>query len=206
MDTVLRGLKWQTCLCYLDDVVISSTTFSQHLQRLDEVLTCLSNTGLQRNTKKCRFASKSIKVLGNVVSKEGIRPDQDKTAAVVNFPRPLQLKDLRSFLGLASYFRHFIRNFVTLASPLNPLLRVNVPFIWSDDCQKAFQALKDALTDDPVLCHFDDTAPTILHTDASGCGIGSVLLQRDTQPRERVVAYASRSLTLAEQNYTITEQ
>lgn len=78
--------------------------------------------------------------------------------------------------------------------------------IWSDDCQKAFQALKNALTDDPVLCHFDHAALTILHTDASGCGIGSVLLQRDTQSRERVVAYASRSLTLAEQKYTITEQ
>lgn len=206
MDTVLRGLKWKTCLCYLDDVVIFSTTFSQHLERLDEVLTCLSNAGLQLNTKKCRFASKSIKVLGHVVSKDGIRPDPDKTAAVVNFPRPLTQKDLRSFLGLASYFRRFIRNFATIASPLHQLLRTNVPFSWTADCQQAFDALKDALTSDPVLRHFDETAPTVLHTDASGCGIGSVLLQPDAQLRERVIAYASRSLTHAEQNYTITEQ
>lgn len=206
MDTVLRGLKWRTCLCYLDDVVIFSSTFPQHLERLNEVLTCLANAGLQLNTKKCRFASKTIKVLGHVVSKEGIQPDPDKITAVLNFPRPLQQKALRSFLGLASYFRRFIPGFATLASPLNRLLQSDVPFTWSDDCEKAFHALKGALTCRPVLCHFDETRPALLHTDASGTGIGAVLLQRDDQSRERPVAYASRSLTPAEKNYSITEQ
>lgn len=206
MDTVLRGLKWKTCLCYLDDIVIFSSTFSQHLQRLDEVLTCLARAGLQLNTKKCRFASKTIKVLGHIVSKDGIRPDPDKLTAVMNFPRPLHQKDLRSFLGLASYFRRFVLNFATLASPLHALLHSGTPFCWSADCEKAFQNLKEALTSGPVLCHFDEHRPTILHTDASGHGIGAVLLQRDHELRERVVAYASRSLSAAEKNYTITEQ
>lgn len=206
MDTVLRGLKWKTCLCYLDDIVVFSSTFSQHLQRLDEVLTCLANAGLQLNTKKCHFASKTIKVLGHVVNKEGVRPDPEKISAVMSFPRPQQQKTLRSFLGLASYFRRFVRNFATLASPLNQLLRSGTPFVLSEDCEKSFQALKDALTSDPVLTHFDDTKPTLLHTDASGYGIGAVILQRDNQSRERVVAYASRTLSSAEKNYTITEQ
>lgn len=99
IDTVLCGLKWKTCLCYLDDIVIFSSTFAEHLQRVDEVLTCLGNAGLQLNTKKCRFASTSIKVLGHVVSKEAIRPGPDKINAVLNFFQPLRQKELLSFLG-----------------------------------------------------------------------------------------------------------
>lgn len=205
MDTVLRGLKWKSCLCYLDDIVIFSSTFELHLQRLDEVLTCLSAAGLQLNTKKCHFASKTIKVLGHLVSKDGIRPDPEKITAVLRFPRPQRSKELRSFLGLASYFRRFIRDFATIAAPLHRLLPSGTPYVWSDECQAAFDTLKRALTSEPVLCHFDDSAPTLLHTDASGHGIGAVLLQRQ-RFEERVVAYASRTLTSAEKNYTITEQ
>lgn len=206
IDTVLRGLKWKTCLCYLDDIVIFSTTFRQHLERLDDVLTCISNAGLQLNTKKCHFARTNIKVLGHLISKDGVRPDPDKVAAVIRFPRPENQKQLRSFLGLASYFRRFISHFAAMASPLHKLLTSGTAITWTDDCERSFQALKQALTSDPVLCHFDENAPTCLHTDASGHGIGAVLLQRDTTARERVVAYASRALTAAEQNYSITEQ
>lgn len=206
MDTVLRGLKWKTCFCYLDDIVIFSFTFSEHLKRLEEGLACLARAGLQLNAKKCCFASKTIRVWGHVVSKEGIEPDPGKIAAVVDFPRPLHLKDLRSFLGLASYFRRFVRTFAAIASPLHKLLKSGTPYDWSSECEAAFQALKDALTSRPVLRHFHEKSPTILHTDASGHGLGAVLLQRDAHNQERVVAYASRSLTSAEKNYTITEQ
>lgn len=206
IDTVLRGLKWKTCLCYLDDIVIFSSSFAEHLRRLDEVLSCLASAGLQLNTKKCHFATRSIQVLGHVVSKECIRPDPEKVAAVVEFPHPQQQKALRSFLGLASYFRRFVRNFATVASPLNKLLHSGTSFQWSDDCEEAFQQLKAALTSEPILCHFDKSKPVILHTDASGHGIGAVLLHSDQQRRERVISYASRSLSSAEKNYTITEQ
>lgn len=163
--------------------MIFISTFPQHLERLKEVRTCLANAGLQLNTKKCRFARKTVKVLGHVVSKEGIQPDTGKITAVLNFPRPLQQKALRSFLGLASYFRRFIPGLATLASPLNRLLQSDVRFTWSDDCEKAFHTLKGALACRQVLCHFDETRPALLHTDASGTGIGAVLLQRDDQSR-----------------------
>ena len=145
-------------------------------------------------------------MLGHIVSKDGIRPDPDKISAVQHFPRPEKVKDLRSFLGLASYFRRFIRDFASIASPLHKLLGSGVPFVWSPECESAFVHLKCALTSEPVLCHFDETAPTLLHMDASGHGIGGILLQRDKCSRERVVSYASRVLTPAEKNYTITEQ
>lgn len=125
---------------------------------------------------------------------------------MLHFPRPLQVKELRSFLGLASYFRRFIRKFATIASPLNQLLQAGTPYVWSSECQHAFEALKSALTSGPVLSHFDDRKPIILHSDASGHGIGAVVLQSDAHLKERRVAYASRSLTPAGRNYTITEQ
>lgn len=138
------------------------------------------------------------------VSKDGIRPDPDKINAVQHFPRPTRLKDLHSFLGLA-YFRCFMRNFASLASPLHKLLASGTSYTWSDDCE-AFENLKHALTSALVLHHYDQTAATILHTDASGHGLGAVLLQRTASSVENVVAYASRALTPAERNCTITEQ
>lgn len=128
IDTVIRALKWKTCSWYLDDIVVFSSIFSRHLKRLDEVLTCLADVGLQLNAKKCYFASKTIKVLGHIVSKDCIRPDPDKVVAVLHFSRPGKTKDLLSFLLLASCFHWFTRDFAWIASPLNKLLGTNFPF------------------------------------------------------------------------------
>lgn len=206
IDNILRGLKWKTCLCYLDDIIIFSSNFEEHLERLSQVLSCLSAANLQLNTKKCTFAAKTIKILGHVISKHGIRPDPDKIKAVSDFPRPQRQKELRSFLGLSSYFRRFIRGFATIAAPLNNLLKNNSTFTWSPECESAFTSLKAALTSDPVLRHFNNNSATVLHTDASGYGLGAILLQPDDSCVEHVIAYASRSLSKPEQNYTITEK
>lgn len=120
-------------------------------------MTSLANADLTLNTKKCHFAQKYITVLGHVVSKDGIRPDPDKIYAIANFPRPQHQNSFRSFLGLTLYFRRVVRNFSTIASPLNQLLHSGTSFVWTDDCEKGFEDLKQGVPTGPVLCHSDET-------------------------------------------------
>lgn len=207
IDAVLRGMKWKTCLCYLDDIIVFSATFHDHLLRLSQVLSCLTNAGLQLNTKKCNFGAKKVKVLGHIVSEAGVSPDPEKIRAVTHFPCPTNVRELRSFLGLASYFRRFVRAFATIAAPLHRLLQTDVPFVWTEPCSTAFTSLQAILTSPPVLCFFDPTAATALHTDASGHGLGAVLVQQQNNSSlEQVIAYASRTLTKPETNYSTTER
>lgn len=169
------------------------------------VLECIRNAGLVLNAKKCRFGERQTLILGHLVSKDGIRPDPNKTAAVEAFKAPRSTRELRSFLGLCSYFRRFIPAFADVAFPLTSLLRQRAHFEWTHHCETSFNQLKFLLTSQPILRHFDPCAPTELHTDASSIGIGAVLVQRYNQ-KEHVIAYASRTLSKPERNYTVTEQ
>ncbi|GFW47521.1 retrovirus-related Pol polyprotein from transposon 17.6 [Trichonephila clavipes] len=193
------------CLCYLDDIIVFSETFEDHLIRLRLVLKCLQEAGLKLNSKKCLFAAQEVKILGHHVSSNGVRPDPDKIKAVRNFPTPKNIHDIRSFLGLCSYFRRFIKGFCYLAEPLQSLLKSGVEFHWGPEEVEAFNSLKKALTSDPVLGMYDKRASTEIHTDASGYGIGAVLVQIQNNV-EKVIAYASRTLTKAEKNYSTTER
>ncbi|GFU97192.1 hypothetical protein TNCV_559861 [Trichonephila clavipes] len=188
MDNLLRHFKWTMCLCYLDDIIVFSETFEDHLIRLRLVLKCLQEAGLKLNSKKCLFAAQEVKILGHLVSSNGVRPDPDKIKAVRNFPTPKNIHDIRSFLGLCSYFRRFIKGgFCYLAEPLQSLLKSGVEFHWGPE---------EGL---------DERASTEIHTDASGYGIGAVLVQIQNNV-EKVIAYASRTLTKAEKNYSTTER
>ncbi|UYV78188.1 hypothetical protein LAZ67_16000412, partial [Cordylochernes scorpioides] len=205
IDSVLGSLKWNMCLCYLDDIVVYAPTFEEHLRRLQLVLSCIQKAGLSLNHKKCLFGSRRIKILGHLVDANGIHPDPDKVEAVSKFPRPRNISELKSFLGLCSYYRRFIENFAGKARSLHDLLKTEKQFYWDAAQEKAFEVLKTALISEPVLGHFDESADTHLHTDASGRGIGAVLLQIQGG-KERPIAYASRSLTKAENNYSTTEK
>ncbi|GFV80509.1 hypothetical protein TNCV_2150431 [Trichonephila clavipes] len=205
MDNLLRNFKWTMCLCYLDDIIVFSETFEDHLIRLRLVLKCLQEAGLKLNSKKCLFAAQEVKILGHHVSSNGVRPDPDKIKAVRNFPTPKNIHGIRSFLGLCSYFRRFIKGFCYLAEPLQSLLKSGVEFHWGPEEVEAFNSLKKALTSDPVLGMYDERASTEIHTDASGYGIGAVLVQIQNNV-EKVIAYASRTLTKAEKNYSTTER
>lgn len=201
MEMVLRGLPWRTCLVYLDDVLIYSRSFSEHLQHLEEILSRFQSSGLKLNPSKCCFARDQVQFLGHVVSKDGIQPDPRNVKSVQDWPTPRSATEVRAFLGLCSYYRKFIRSFAHHSVPLHALTEKNAPFQWTSQCQDAFTYLKHALTNPPVVSFPDFTVPFSLYTDASGSAIGAVLAQRQGD-QEKVVAYASHVLTKAERKWS----
>ena len=205
MEVVLAGLARNKCLVYLDDVLVIGHSLEEHHRNLREVLERIRTAGLRLKPKKCRFAQTKVEYLGHIVSASGVSTDPKKLEAVRSFPTPTDVRTLRSFLELASYYRRFVRNFSQVARPLHLLTRKDVPFEWTPEYQQAFEQLKTLLTSSPVLTYPDFSKPFILETDASGAGLGAVLAQRQTDGTVRPVAYASRSLQGPEHNYGITE-
>ncbi|UYV84721.1 hypothetical protein LAZ67_X003197 [Cordylochernes scorpioides] len=200
MDKILKGLKWTMALCYLDDIVVYSKSFNEHLHRLEIILQCLDKAELRLSPKKCLFGTKRISVWT-----PRIYPGPEKIEAIAKFPTPKSITDVRSFIGLCSYYRRFIENFAEKAAPLHEVLKKDTKFTWNSDQQDAFDSLKKALMSEPVLAYFEEQLPTELHTDASGYGIGAVLVQIN-DGKERPVGYASRTLSKAEKNYSTTER
>ncbi|UYV61596.1 hypothetical protein LAZ67_1005488, partial [Cordylochernes scorpioides] len=205
MENMLGNLRWQICLCYLDDVIIYSPDFPTHLKRLEAVFRCFRESNLRLNDKKCRFAFEELEILGYITSKHGIKPAEHNIKAVRNFPRPKKVKEVQSFLGMCSYYRKFIKDFSKIADPLTNLIKKSVSFTWTERQEEAFQTLKTALLSPPILGHFNPNAPTYVHTDASNIGIGATLVQ-DIGGEEKVILYLSRTLSKAEQNYSTTEK
>ncbi len=153
---------------------------------------------------KCDFLKSRIEFLGHVVDVEGIHTVDSKINAVKHFPTPQSVENVRSFLDLAGYYRAFVRNFASVASPLTRLLKKDVPVIWHDAQRQAFESLKHALTHTPVLAFPNYKKPFILCTDASSLGVGAVLMQASESQRPHVIAYASRVLNSAESKYSMT--
>ena len=205
MEVVLSGLTRGSCHVYLDDVLVLGATLQEHNANLRKVFDRIRSAGLRLKPKKCDFAQESVEYLGHVVSADGIQTDPEKLRAVHQYPVPTDVRTLRSFLGLASYYRRFVPGFSKIAAPLNALTRKDIPFVWTPDCHQAFEKLKELLTSVPLLRYPDFERPFILETDASGDGLGAVLAQQQEDGTVAPIAYASRSLQKHEKNYGITE-
>ena len=205
MEVVLSGLARTVCLVYLDDIIVIGKTLEEHNVNLGKVLKCMRSAGLKLQPKKCHIAHEEVEYLGHVVSAEGVRTDPKKLRAVQQNPTPTDVKTLRSFLGLASYYRGFVPNFAKIAGPLHALTKKDMPFLWTSQCQHSFDAIKKLLTTAPVLSFPQFDKSFIVETDASGLGLGTVLAQRQEDGAVQPIAYASRSLQPHERNYGITE-
>lgn len=212
MERCMGELHLRDCLIYLDDVIIFSQTIDEHFKRLEAVFTRLEQCNLKLKGSKCEFFCTKVQYLGHVVSANGVETDPDKVEALRTWPEPKTLKDLRSFLGFASYYRRFVHGFAQLAKPLNDLLvghptnkkgksaKDAAKWVWTENQQFAFERLIQLLTSPPVLAYADYDKPFILNIDASALGLGAVLYQ-ESDGAERVIAYASRGLRQAERNY-----
>ena len=151
MELVLSGLSYEVCLIYLDDILVFSRTFEEHINSLAAVFSRLKQHTLKLKASKCHLFQRKVTFLGHVVSQDGIECDPDKTAAIANWPRPMNIHEVRTFCGLASYYRTFVPGFANIARPLHDLTRKNASFEWSDACEKSFTELKRLLTSPPIL-------------------------------------------------------
>ncbi|GBN87953.1 Retrovirus-related Pol polyprotein from transposon 17.6 [Araneus ventricosus] len=202
MDQFRNRLPTVNILVYLDDIVVLSETFEQHIQDLKMVFNRLRKFKLCVNREKCKFACARVKYLGLWITPKGIEVDQDKVAAIQKIPCPRNVKQLQSF----SWYRKFIPNFSDIARPLCNLTKKNIVWKWSEQEQQAFQTLKQRMVTPPVLRQVDPTKPFIIRTDASGYALGAVLLQGDSPADERPIEYASRLLSSAGKKYSTTER
>jgi transposase InsO family protein len=205
MQDTLRGLHWETCLVYLDDILVFSRDFDEHLERLGKVFDRLKLAGFTLKPSKCHFFQREVEYLGHIISSSGISPNPTKVKAVQDCPFPRNIREVRHFLGLVSYYRRFIKNFSTTAKPLIAMTEKKARIHCTPQAFKSFSELKSALVNAPILSCPDFSQPFIVETDASQVGLGSVLTQR-LNGREHPVAFASRSLTKAERNYSVTER
>src|SRR5207248_4080521 len=225
MHEVLGNLIYTKAPVYLNDIIIHSKTFEQHLKDIEKVFGKLREAKLMSKESKCEFCALEIKFLGHIIGRDGRKVDPDKVEKVKNYSRPENISQLRGFLGLASYYRKFIKDFSKKAKPLTKLLEgtkreakkakwkkemlkkmEDNGFIgnWKIEQEESFKTMKKALTETPTLIHPDFEKDFILSTDASGYALGAVLEQEGNDKKLHPVEYASKTLTKAEQQYSTT--
>ena len=207
MDELLRG-RGDFTRAYLDDIVIYSTTWDDHLKHLDTVFQLLEDAGLTIKIRKCQLGMRECSYLGHRIGGGVVRPENDKIEVIRNYPRPVNKKEVRIFLGLAGYYRRFIPRYAEDAKPLTDLTKKLLPerVRWTEDCERAFRTLQDALTRAPVLRNPDFERPFTLQTDASNIAVGAVLSQTDAVGEEHPVCFWSKKLLPREQRYATVER
>jgi transposase InsO family protein len=208
---LLRPIR-QFAPSYFDDVFIHSraqegkSDVDVHREHLRALFVLMRKHKLYANLKKCLFGVEEIPVLGDLVGKNGVRPDPEKVRVIKDWPTPTSVKDLRKFLGLAAYLHKYSKNFAGHTFALSQLLRKEAEWIWTAECQQSFNAIKKSLIEAPVLKIADHAKDFHVVCDASDFAIGSALMQFDDDGNERVVSYASRQLRAAEKNYPVHDK
>ena len=184
-------------IIFIDDILVYSRNKEDHEKHLRAVLGRLREQKLFAKLSKCSFWQKSIGFLGHIVSDQGVSVDPEKVQTIRDWPQPRNATEVRSFLGLAGYYRKYVKGFASLAQPMTRLTGKDVKFTWNEGCEKCFSALKDMLTNAPILVLPEGDQPYVVYTDASITGLGCVL------KHGKVIAYASRQLEKHEGNYPI---
>ena len=205
IELAAAGLQWQICLIYLDDILVFSQNFDEHLDRLGQVFDRLRKANLKLKPAKCHFLQEEIHFLGHVISKDGVSPNPENIEKVLKWPRPRNVKEVQSFLGLANYYRRFVAHYSYHVRPLVELTKKTAKFEWTKEQEEAFNFIKFALLAPPILGHPQPEGEYILDTDACDVSIGAVLSQ--IQNGEEIpLAFGSKALGKAEKNYCVTDK
>ena len=205
MTKVLKSLNFKIALVYIDDLLIFSKDFDQHLHHLNLVFENLRSANLTLHPSKCKFATKQVKYLGHYVSKDGLRVNPENTEKIRNCKSPINVKQLRSALGMMGYYRKFVKDYAKIAQPLNNLLKKDTKFQWSEDCENAFNVLKTKLIEAPILRYPEFDKEFILSVDSSEYSIGFVLSQ-EQEGKLHPICFGGRALRDNELKWHITDK
>ena len=204
MTDILKGTE-DYVACYFDDILIFSNDIKSHFEHLTHVLNKLASAGMKINQRKCDFVKQEVEFVGHRVSKQGVSPVERKLKDIIDFKEPINTDQLRSFLGLAGFYKKFVENFAMIAEPLYSLLRKRSQFEWTESCQEAFQLIKQRLENVGFLCYPQFEKPFVLATDACDNGLGYVLSQ-EVNGTLKPLQFGGRVLTQAERRYSVTDK
>lgn len=206
MDRVIPANLRTKVFIYLDDLLLITETFEEHILLLQEIALCMRKANLTINVEKSRFMLRHVKYLGHIIGYGTIKTDPEKVQAIRDFPLPTSVRQLRRFLGVCGWYRRFVRDFASISSPITDMLQKGKKFLWSEEAVQAFTNLKEILCSAPVLHNPDFARPFSIQCDASQYGIGAVLAQRDDDGEEVPIAYMSHKMTTPQRNYSVSEQ
>ena len=205
MDQILQGIDGVGYI--LDDILVTGKDDQEHRQNLELTLQRLDDFGIKLKESKCSFMQDEVEYFAFIVNKDGIHPSPKKVEAILKLEDPSNKKEVQSWLGIVNFYRKFVPNMSTVVQPLTHILANNVEWAWTEECLNACQLVKKLLVSSEVLIHYDPKKPLVLAVDASSHGLGAVIShQMDGANQERPIAYASRTLTSAERNYSMIEK
>ncbi|UYV61477.1 hypothetical protein LAZ67_1004996, partial [Cordylochernes scorpioides] len=202
---ILGELLWKGTCSFQDDILVYTKTWQEHIELLSKVFDKLRQYNMKFKLSKCIFGRTEVKYLGHIISHNQLKPDPGKVKSIQDFPRPDTVKKVRQFMGLANYYRKFVKDFSKISFPLVRLTRKNQPFIWNEEVEESFAKLKMALSTKPVLAIYNPDYPSKVYTDASKYGIGAILTQIGPDNEEHVIAYYSKTLQPHQENYSAYE-